>query len=153
PGPDKSAMPQGSEGGGNQATLPSCFQDDGRHVVRQGALGPGADLVHEGGNDVGGWLVAARPGHLESALNAEQPAITAGRLDDPIGKQEDEIPGLQADHRARGKRAGAVQAQRQACTSEDQLDLAAPVEDVARLVSSAAVYQGARAGIEPREEE
>src|SRR5262249_21747374 len=136
-----------------QATLPSYLDDDGRHVVCLGAPGPLADLVHEGGNDFAWWFVAACLDHLEGTPNTELHAVSRGRLDDPVGKQEDEITGFQADHRARGKVAGAVHAQRKACTFEDQLHPAAPVEDVARHVSCAAVDQGARAGVEPPEEE
>src|SRR5262245_28843744 len=136
-----------------QATLPSYLDDDGRHVVCWGAPGPLADLVHEGGNDFARWFVAVCPEHLEGTPNAEQRAIARVRLDDPIGKQENQITGFQADRRGRGKLAGGVQAQRNARTLEDQLHLAAPVEDVGRQVSGAAVDQGAREGTEPRQEE
>src|SRR5215471_5204697 len=136
-----------------QATLPSYLDDDGRPVVCLGAPGPLADLVHEGGNDFAWWFVAVCPDHLEGPPNAEQRAIARGRLDDPIGKQEEEITGFQADRGAAGKNAGGVHAQRKARTSEDQLHLAAPVEDVARQVSGAAVDHGAREGMEPAEEE
>src|SRR5262249_53268867 len=136
-----------------QATLPSYLDDDGRHVVCSGAPRPLADPVHEGGNDFAWWFVAVCPDHLEGPPNAEQRAIARGRLDDPIGKQEEEITGFQADRGAAGKNAGGVHAQRKARTSEDQPHLAAPVEDVARQVSGAAVDQGAREGMEPAEEE
>src|SRR5215471_6041581 len=96
---------------GPQATLPSNLDDDGRHVVYLGAPGPLADLVQEGGHDIAWRFVAACLDHLEGALNTELHAVSRGRLDDPVGKQEDEITGFQADHRARGKVAAAVQAQ------------------------------------------
>src|SRR5262249_50840188 len=136
-----------------QATLPSYLDDDGRHVVCSGAPRPLADPVHEGGNDFAWWFVAVCPDHLEGPPNAEQRAIARGRLDDPIGKQEEEITGFQADRGAVGKNAGGVHAQRQARTLENQFHLAAPVEDVGRQVSGVAVDQGAREGMKPAEEE
>jgi hypothetical protein len=58
-------------GAGGQATLPSYLDDEGRHVVFLGALGPLANLVKEGGNDCARCLVAVCPDHLERATNAE----------------------------------------------------------------------------------
>src|SRR5262249_45594944 len=120
-----------------QAALPSYLDDDGRHVVCLGAPGPLADVVQEGGQDFARWFVAVCPDPLEVPPNTEQRAISRGRLDDPIGKQEEEITGFQADRGAVGKPAGGVQAQRNARTLENQFHLAAPVEDVARQVSGA----------------
>src|SRR6516225_86934 len=136
-----------------QAILPSYLDDDGRHVVCLGAPGPLADLVHEGGDDFAWWFVAVCPDHLEGPPNAEQRAIVRGRLDDPIGKQEEEIVGFQADRGAVGKNACGVHAQRKVRTLENPFHLAAPVEDVRRQVSGVAVDQRAREGMEPAEEE
>jgi PAS domain-containing protein len=91
--------------------------------------------------------------HLEATPRAEQRAITRARLDEPIGKQEEEITGFQVDRRAGGKSAGGVHAQRKARTFENAFHLAAPVEDVARQVPGVAVDQGARPGMKPAEEE
>src|SRR5262249_4110422 len=90
------------------ATLPSYLDDDARHVVCLGTPGPLADLVQEGGHDFARWFVAVGPDHLEGTPNAEPQAIARGRLDDPVGKQEDEVTRFQADRRAIGEIAGSV---------------------------------------------
>src|SRR6516162_6440692 len=134
-----------------QATLPFYLDDDGRHVVCLGAPGPFADLVHEGGNDFAWWFVVVCPDYLEGSPNAKQRAIARVRLDDPIGKQEEEITGFQPNLGAVGKRAVGDHGQRKTRTWENQPHRAVAIEDVGRQVSGVAVDQGAREGIESAE--